>query len=250
MTMTPRDRLLTAWLLAVTALAGWTAWDRIKAGPATTAAPPAASAAFEELTVERINVVEPNGLNRLVISNAARFPGLFMEGTEYRHHSRTGGGMLFFNDEGDESGGMSFSSAREDGAYAASAGLFFDQYKQDQTVGVVYNDQDGRRVAGLRVWDRPDYSIGPLMEMSDRAARAESHAAREAIREEMMDYAMARGGAGAERLFAGKALEDAVLRLADPQGRPRLQLTVDGAGEPRVDFLAEDGTVLRSITAQ
>ncbi|MEZ0469329.1 hypothetical protein [Luteimonas salinilitoris] len=249
MTMTPRDRLLTAWLVAVTALSGWTAWDRITTRPADQAET-AATGEFEELTVQRLNVVEPNGLNRLVIANSARFPGLFMEGTEYRHHSRKGGGMLFFNDEGDESGGMTFASAKQDGAHAASAGLFFDQYKQDQTVGMVYNDQDGRRVAGLRVWDRPDYSIGPLMEMSDRAAGAESDAEREAIRKEMMDYAMARGGAGAERLFAGKALEDAVVRLADPEGRPRLQLTVDAEGEPRLDFLAADGTVLRSITAQ
>ena len=243
MTMRSRDWLLATWLLAVTALAGWTAWDRIQAGTR-------ARAGLKELTVERINVVEPNGLNRLVISNAARFPGLFMEGTEYRHHNRTGGGMLFFNDEGDESGGMSFSGGKQGDAHAASAGMFFDQYKQDQTVGVVYSDQDGRRIAGLRVWDRPDYSIGPLMEMSDRAARAKSEVGREAIRKQMMEYAMARGGAGAERLFAGKAREDAVVRLADPQGRPRLQLMVDGAGEPRVEFLAEDGTVLRSITAQ
>lgn len=249
MTMTSRDRLLVAWLALLTVFAGWTAWDRV-AGTSGTAPSTPGGAAFGELTVERINVVEPNGLNRLVISNAARFPGLFMEGTEYRHHSRKGGGMLFFNDEGDESGGMSFASARQDEAYAASAGLFFDQYKQDQTVGLVYNDQDGRRVAGLRVWDRPDYSIAPLMEMSDRAARAATDTEREAIRKDMMDYAMERGGAGAERLFAGKAREDAVLRLADPEGRPRLQLSVDGAGEPRVDFLAADGTVLRSITAQ
>ena len=50
MTMRSRDWLLATWLLAVTALAGWTAWDRIQAGTR-------ARAGLKELTVERINVV-------------------------------------------------------------------------------------------------------------------------------------------------------------------------------------------------
>src|SRR3546814_13361431 len=65
---------------------------------------------FDEISVKRINIVEPDGKYRLVLSNSERFPGLFMEGKEYKHHSRDGGGMLFFNDEGDEVGGLTFGS--------------------------------------------------------------------------------------------------------------------------------------------
>lgn len=235
-----RKNLTTAWLAGITGGLAFLAFGPAVSNPQATA--------FDEITVQRINVVEPDGQLRLVLANDARFPGLFMEGVEYQHHSRQGGGMLFFNDEGDEVGGMTFRSAREGDAYAASAGLMFDQYKQDQTVGVIYNDQNGRRTAGLRVWDRPEYSIQPLMALSDQAARAGTDAERDAIRGQMMDYAMAHGGVGAERFFAGKALEDAVVRLADAEGRPRLLLRVGADGEPRIEFLDEDGAVTRSIT--
>ena len=128
------------------------------------------------------------------------------------------------------------------------AGITFDQYKQDQTVSLLYRESGGEREAGMRVWDRPDTSIQPLMEMSDRAARAPNDAERQRIREEMRAYAMAHGGVGAERMFAGKVQGDAIVRLADPQGRPRLVLQVDASGAPSIQFLDENGAVVRTIT--
>lgn len=245
-----RNPLLVGWLVLVTLGLGWTLWKQHAGAAPAAEAKPTTSASFTELNVERLNIVEPNGRYRMVIANSARFPGLFMEGKEYKHHSRKGGGMLFFNDEGDESGGMTFSSSRQDGNVSAGAGLMFDQYKQDQTVGVIYNEHNGQRQAGVRVWDRPDTSIKPLMEMSDRAANAATDEEREAVRAEMLAHAQANGGVGAERFFAGKALEDAIVRLADKQGRARLLLRVDGEGQPRVEFLDADGKVVKSITAE
>lgn len=201
---------------------------------------------FDEISVNRLNIVEPDGQYRLVLANSARFPGLFMNGREYRHHSRTGGGMLFFNDDGDEVGGLTYRSNAA--TRSASAGITFDQYKQDQTVSLLYGESNGERQAGMRVWDRPDNSIEPLMQMSDRAARASTDAERQRIREEMRAHAMANGGVGAERMFAGKAQGDAIVRLADPQGRPRLVLQVDASGAPSIQFLDENGAVVRRIT--
>lgn len=204
-------------------------------------------AVFSEIDVGRVNIVEPNGRNRLVISNSARFPGLFMGGKEYRHHNRNQGGMLFFNDDGDEVGGMGFGNRTAGGKTSANASLMFDQYKQDQTVGLVYSETDRKRVAGMRVWDRPDYSIQPLMEMSDRAAREPTEAGKARIREQMMAFAKANGGGGAERFFAGKQLDDAVVKLADKQGRPRLVMRVGADGSPAIEFLGEDGKVTKRI---
>lgn len=208
-------------------------------------APKPRVAQFDEISVHRLNIVEPNGRYRLVLANAARFPGLFMNGQEYRHHSRNSGGMLFFNDDGDEVGGLGLHSG-PDGT--ASSSLMFDQYKQDQTVGIEYDQAHGERQAGLRVWDRPDYPILPLFEMSDRAARAATPAERDRIRAEMIAYGKAHGGFGAERLFAGKRHQDALVQLADPQGRPRLVLRVGADGQPRIDFLDTQGHVTRSIS--
>jgi hypothetical protein len=203
-------------------------------------------AVFDEISVKRVNIIEPDGKYRLVLANSERFPGLFMEGKEYKHHSRDGGGMLFFNDEGDEVGGLTFGSKTVGDNRRASGSLMFDQYKQDQTVGIQYSEANGNRTAGLRVWDRPDWSIKPLMEMSARAA-ASDEAGKARIREEMRAYAMANGGAGAERVFAGKATEDAIVRLADKSGKPRLLLKVGADGEPSIEFLDTAGKVVKRI---
>ncbi|WP_447762891.1 hypothetical protein [Sphingopyxis panaciterrae] len=217
-----------------------TAWVMADSGPP--------KGVFDEISVKRINIVEPDGKYRLVLANSERFPGLFMEGKEYKHHSRDGGGMLFFNDEGDEVGGLTFGSKTVGDDRRASGSLMFDQYKQDQTVGIQYNEANGKRTAGLRVWDRPDWSIKPLMEMSAQAAAASDDAAKNRIREEMRAFAMANGGGGAERFFAGKALEDTIVRLADKSGKPRLLLKVDAKGEPSIEFLDDMGKVVKRIT--
>ncbi|QNQ08546.1 hypothetical protein [Sphingomonas alpina] len=211
-----------------------------------TSGPPDAS--FGTINAARINIVEPNGKYRLVISNTPRFPGLFMGGKEYKHHNRKQGGMLFFNDEGDEVGGMGFGSRSAEGHQSASASILFDQYKQDQTVGMVYAENDKQRTAGLRVWDRPDASIQPLMEMSDRASRASTDAEKDKIRAEMLAHAKANGGVGEERFFAGKQLDDAIVRLADKQGRPRLVMKVGADGQPVIEFLGADGKIVKRIT--
>lgn len=231
------------WRLPLTLAATLGVGALLPAGWAVATSSPRATKAtanFDEINVGRINIVEPNGKYRLVIANRQRFPGLFMDGKEYKHHNRSQGGMLFFNDDGDEVGGLSFSNR--------SAGMMFDQYKQDQTVGLVYSESDRKRAAGVRVWDRPDASIQPLMEMSDRASRAATQAEKDAIRDQMLAHAKANGGTGAERLFAGKQLDDAIVKLADKQGRPRLVMKVGADGLPSIEFLGEDGKVVKRIT--
>src|SRR3546814_4008796 len=156
--------------------------------------------------------------------------------------------MICLNDEGGEVCGQTFDRKSVGDARRASASLMFDQYKQDQTVGIQYAEANGERMAGLRVWDRPDWSIKPLMEMSERAAKAPDEAGRDRIREEMRAYAKANGGAGAERLFVGKASEEAVVKLADKDGRPRMLLKVGATGEPSIEFLDAAGTVVKRIT--
>src|SRR5579872_2106963 len=61
---------------------------------------------FGEIDVERINIVEKDGTPRLIFSNKARFPGIIYHGKEYPHPSRHTAGMLWFNDEGTENGGL------------------------------------------------------------------------------------------------------------------------------------------------
>src|SRR5262245_11079450 len=80
---------------------------------------------FAEIDVERINIVEKDGKLKMVISNGERqHPGVI----DGRTLSRTRpAGMLFFNDKGDECGGLSFNGDQKDGNASASALLAFDK---------------------------------------------------------------------------------------------------------------------------
>src|SRR4029453_9682192 len=61
--------------------------------------------AFNEVDVQRINIVEPDGTVRMIISDPARAPGAIFKGKEYPHpDGRKVAGMIFYNDEGTESG--------------------------------------------------------------------------------------------------------------------------------------------------
>ena len=49
----------------------------------------------------------------MVISNKADFPGIIIKGKETPHPDRKTAGMLFFNDEGTENGGLIFGGSKD-----------------------------------------------------------------------------------------------------------------------------------------
>src|SRR5689334_1734210 len=117
---------------------------------------------FEEIDVERINVIEHDGTLRMTISGHDRLPDPIIGGKAYPLRGGGGGrgaGLIFFNDEGNEDGGLSYSGGKTAGGYQASAGLSFDQFNQDETVTLSYDDKNGQRAAGLVFADRPDIPI-------------------------------------------------------------------------------------------
>lgn len=201
---------------------------------------------FEEIDVERINVVEKDGKLKLVISNKDRFPDPIIDGKTYplRQGGKTAG-MIFYNDKGDECGGLSYSGQEKDGSRRAGAGLLFDQFNQDQTIGITYNEGDGRRVAGLNVWDRPDTPIGEMVEKLQSIQKMPDGPGKTQALQKFRDTAGV-----AQRVFIGKNREKAaVLVLSDPQGRPRAQLMVDAQGKARLEFLDEKGAVTTTLPA-
>src|SRR5258708_6531714 len=131
-----------------------------------------------ELTVERINVVDANGTLRMVISNKDRMHPGVMDGVTI-DRPRPEAGLIFFNDEGDEVGGLTYQARIVNGQPIASTAVNFDQYKQDQTIGISYGESNGGRSAALRVWDRPEVHLTELIRRSN-AIKNLPHAQRDA----------------------------------------------------------------------
>ncbi len=196
-----------------------------------------------EITVERINVVDANGTLRLVIANKDRMHPGVMDG-KVIDRPRPVAGLLFFNDEGDEVGGLTITGQQRDGVRRANAGLMFDQLKQDQTIGLTYAEGNGQRTAGLQVWDRSDRPLSELIEQLNAANRIADSGEREAAIKKVREAAPA----GPRRVFVGKNADRAAsVSLADANGKPRLTLTVDAAGNPRIEFLDENGKIVERL---
>lgn len=202
--------------------------------------------AFNQIDVQRINIVGPDGKTQMVISNRQDMPEAIIDGKTFVSQGRhEGAGMIFYNSEGDEDGGLTFSGAKTATGYQAGGGLLFDQFKQDQTLGIVYQDANGHREAGLRVWDRPDLDLAQVMEQRvlpvEKMANGPAKAA-------AIAKLRAEGVLGAPRVFVGKTVnKDAQVLLCDDHGHPRLRLSVTPTGEAAVEFLDAAGKVVYRV---
>jgi hypothetical protein len=201
---------------------------------------------IDELTVQRLNVVDANGTLRFVLSNKDRMHPGVMDGVTI-NRPRPVAGMLFFNDEGDEVGGLTYTGTDDNGR-RANAGIMFDQLKQDQTIGITYSESNGQRSAGLQVWDRSD--VQPLSDLI-KGLNAANALPEGPARDEAVKAVRAKAAPGPRRVFVGKNTDkSATVSLADAAGKPRLVMKVDAEGAASIDFLDADGKVVQRIPAK
>ncbi len=194
----------------------------------------------KELTVERINIVEKDGKIRMVISNRARqHPGR-MDNQDFPKRDRPAG-LLFFNDEGDECGGLGYNGDKKEAAML----MTMDQYKNDQIMVWSY-DQDntpGKKYKsyGFTLNDRDDLPFSKQLEYFDSLKRLKDTAAYQAG----VDRYKAAGHL-AQRMFLGKSkLGEVGLFLADGKGHPRIQIFINNKNQPVIQTLDEQGKVIR-----
>src|SRR5262249_204055 len=102
-------------VFAVTVLSGFAVVEKLKT--------------FEQINVQRINLVKPDGTLRMVISNHAKLPGIIVRGKEEKY-DRPQAGMLFYNDEASENGGLIFGGRKNSKGEVVDSGgsLSFDKY--------------------------------------------------------------------------------------------------------------------------
>jgi hypothetical protein len=203
---------------------------------------------FEQISVERINIVEADGTLRLVISNKQRFPDAVVNGKVIGKREGIGipAGIIFYDDEGSECGGLAYGGSQNaDGTYQAEGSLTFDQFRQDQVICLQHEDVNGRRSAGLQIWDRAALpgdewieKLSPVFAMPDGVAK---DAAFQKLRSE--------GLLPAQRIFVGKYDGNAAVSLFDGNSKVRLRMTVDQMGEARIEFLDVEGQITRTIKA-
>ena len=167
------------------------------------------SNAFDEIRVRRISVVEPDGTLRMVISDRDRMPGVIVKGNEFPKTDRPEAGMLFYNDEGTENGGLIFGGHRNEKGEIINSGvsLSFDKYGQPgQIVQLAGVDDKDNKFAGLAVNDQ------------------------------------------ARRIWIGRKDDNAsVVALMDARGKKRIVMQVTADGAASLDFLDAKGRVVKRL---
>lgn len=203
---------------------------------------------FDEIDVGRINVREPDGTLRLVISNRAQFPGLPWKGSELARPDRTAyAGMIFVNDEGTENGGfIQNGQVGSDGKPNAGLSLTFDRFRQDQVIQLLHDEQGGHATSTLAINDEPDGMRSDVLQRMERltAIRRLPPADRQAAMQQLRDEGLHSANRVRLGTTKGKA---AALTLSDAQGRPRLTLMVTPDGKPSIQLLDDQGQPARTI---
>jgi hypothetical protein len=201
---------------------------------------------FDRIRAHRIDLVEPDGTERLILSNRSDYPGSFYHGKEVARPDRIdSAGLLMMNDEGTEDGGFIWGGLSRDGRPMSFTHLSFDQYEQDQTLSLESSLQGGRKFTGIHMSDEPDYAITPQMvddytqvkAMPTGPARASAFAA------------LAKKYPPAQlRLALDRSPDNSVgLTLHDIAGHPRLKVLVTADGSPQIEFLNTQGRVIRIL---
>ncbi len=189
-------------------------------------------ASFGTIDVQRINVVEPDGTLRMVISDKGRFPGAIVRGKEYPFDRHTAG-MLFFNDEGTENGGLIFGGQKsKDGTVSSYGHLSFDRYDQDQELNLEYLQDGSGQSTRLAFLDQPQWPLTHVLRLP---------------RDEWPHFA-ATHPRGAPRLMMSRAEDGSVsLGLKDRQGHTRILIKVAADGTPVIELLDPSGQVVSQL---
>lgn len=172
------------------------------------------SATFDQITVHRINVVEPDGTPTMIVSDHSSFPGMIVQGKE-KPYPRPFAGMLFYNNEGTETGGLVFGGHKDASGQVVDSGvsLSFDKYGAPQQIVQLAGVDDAHdRFSGLAI------------------------------------NGFTEAGVHNRRLWVGRDESDsASVALMDSEGRKRIVMQVLKDGTASLQFLDEHGKVVRQI---
>jgi hypothetical protein len=204
---------------------------------------------FDEITVGRINIVEPDGSKRLIISNRAQFPGDFEQGAEgARPDRRSFAGMLFIDEEGNENGGLIQKGSKDaKGKINAGVSLTFDRYRQDQALQLLHNSNGDAITTRIDINDVPHHEKASVKAVFD--FEKEANKLPKAERDAYWKRLSEEGYLSNNRIRLGMTPgNSSALTLKDAKGKTRMMLMVSPEGEPVIQMFNDTGKVVKQIS--
>lgn len=205
---------------------------------------------FDEINVKRINIIENDGTIRMVLSNREKqHPGR-MDGKDWEKRERPSG-LIFFNDEGDECGGLIYQTKATKDGLISGMSITMDRYKDDQVLQLSNQETvvNGKIMSqrGIHINDFPaDSHIEKRKEMLVEAQKIADPKERNkkinAIFDEYGDKNL---------LFLGKTKGNSQgLFLSDAKGQPKMMIYVDEQGNPKIQTFNSKGEMKDLIIEQ
>jgi hypothetical protein len=194
---------------------------------------------FDEIDVKRINVVDDKGKLDMVISGKDhQHPGI-AGGKIIERKEKRPAGIIFFNENGDECGGLAFAGKTINGKPEAFGTLNFDQYGQDETLKFQYAEWNGYRRAGIIVQDRSNVVQPEWGKQYAEANKMKDGPEKQAALKPLL---------APHRAYFGKTTENtSAVLLNDGEGRKRIEMSVAANGTSKLEFLDENGKVIYSL---
>lgn len=196
------------------------------------------------INAEQINILGKDGTPRLTLFNEDHIPNVLYRGQEILKGHRQQdniAGMLFFNPDGTEVGGLIYGNdVDQNGNPTAGMSLTFDQFEQDQVLQLLYTKNGDEQQYGIHLYDRPSKTVKQQEDELIDALKIENEVEKNKAIEKIYE------GAG-PRAFIGKRNNQVSVELFDQSSNPRLKMYVDEYGQPHIDFLDEKGNVTYSL---
>lgn len=166
---------------------------------------------FDEITVKRINIVDDKGVNRMVISNQERMEPPIILGKKYKRALHPAG-IIFYNEKGDECGGIALSKNPQTSTYA----LAFD-YDNADAIGLLAQQNNNTNT----------YKTGIVINDKDFSGKI---------------------GGNTNRINLITENGNSSLVINGPDEKPRIIISVDSIGNPLFKVMNKEGKIIKQVS--
>ncbi len=198
---------------------------------------------LDEISAKKITIIGEDNSPRMVLSNENRQHSGRMNGKDWEKRERPSG-IIFFNNEGDECGGLVYQTKEKDGKLISGMSFTMDNYKDDQVIQIL-NDElyvNGKSYIerGLSINQFPE---GTNLDERNKKLEEYNKIKDEKERKEKIRELYKKEGS-VNRLFIGRTKGNSSgLFLSGPDGTPKMMIYVDEKGNPKIQTFNEKGEI-------
>jgi hypothetical protein len=206
---------------------------------------------FGTIDVERINIVEADGTVKMIITNVEQFPNgeTKINDMATNKNRKKRSGMLYFNEDGLECGGLIYDGAKNEKGHSSGLSLTYDRYDGDQVMQLLTTDEergDERRVSSVLMFS--DRTANVSREEHDKImAEIDSIKDKKLRRKKYREYADQGLIGGTPRIMLGKTgSQNNGLFLFGDNGKTKAMFYVDKSNNVKLEVYDDKGNVTNS----